>query len=46
MRFRGKVESVNAIVKGIKAVVEVVLKGNEGSAEASKTGEDEKKISW
>ncbi|UPA11591.1 variable large family protein (plasmid) [Borrelia parkeri] len=35
--------SVNALVKGIKTIVGVVLKDNEGSAEATKTAEDDKK---
>ncbi|WP_434757127.1 variable large family protein [Borrelia puertoricensis] len=38
-----KFESVNALVKGIKTMVGVVLKKDEGSAEATKTAEDEKK---
>ncbi|AFI32002.1 Vlp protein, delta subfamily (plasmid) [Borrelia crocidurae str. Achema] len=35
--------SVNALVKGIKEIVGVVLGVNEGNAEASKTGENDKK---
>ncbi|WP_434757355.1 variable large family protein [Borrelia puertoricensis] len=38
-----KFESVNVLVKGIKTIVDVVLKKDEGSAEATKTAEDEKK---
>ncbi|ANF34565.1 Variable large protein 15/16 (plasmid) [Borrelia turicatae] len=38
-----KFESVNALVKGIKTMVGVVLKNDEGSAEATKTAEAEKK---
>ncbi|AHH07666.1 Variable outer membrane protein (plasmid) [Borrelia crocidurae DOU] len=38
-----KFESVNALVKGIKAIVGVVLKENEGDATATKTSEAEKK---
>ncbi|UPA14349.1 variable large family protein [Borrelia turicatae] len=38
-----EVASVNALVKGIKEIVGVVLKDNEGSAEATKTAEDDKK---
>ncbi|UPA11485.1 variable large family protein (plasmid) [Borrelia parkeri] len=36
-------DSVVSLVKGIKTIVEVVLKNNEGSAEATKTAEDDKK---
>ncbi|ETZ17547.1 Variable outer membrane protein [Borrelia duttonii CR2A] len=36
-------ESVKALVKGIKDIVGVVLGENEGNAEASKTGENDKK---
>ncbi|WP_038359107.1 variable large family protein [Borrelia hispanica] len=36
--------SVVSLVKGIKAIVGVVLKDNEGSAHASKTGDDKKDI--
>ncbi|AFI31892.1 Vlp protein, delta subfamily (plasmid) [Borrelia crocidurae str. Achema] len=36
-------ESVKALVKGIKEIVGVVLGENEGNAEASKTGENDKK---
>ncbi|UPA12766.1 variable large family protein [Borrelia venezuelensis] len=35
--------SVNALVKGIKEIVDVVLKDNEGSAEANKTTDNDKK---
>ncbi|UPA14278.1 variable large family protein (plasmid) [Borrelia turicatae 91E135] len=35
--------SVNALVKGIKEIVGVILKDNEGSAEATKTAESEQK---
>ncbi|AHH07834.1 Variable outer membrane protein (plasmid) [Borrelia crocidurae DOU] len=35
--------SVNVLVKGIKEIVGVVLKDNEGNAEATKTAENEKK---
>ncbi|AHH07852.1 Variable outer membrane protein (plasmid) [Borrelia crocidurae DOU] len=35
--------SVNALVKGIKEIVGVVLKDNEGNAGATKTGDTEKK---
>ncbi|WP_434757279.1 variable large family protein (plasmid) [Borrelia puertoricensis] len=35
--------SVNALVKGIKTIVDVVLKDNEGNAGATKTGDTEKK---
>ncbi|UPA11507.1 variable large family protein (plasmid) [Borrelia parkeri] len=35
--------SVNSLVKGIKTIVDVVLKDNEGSAEANKTTDDDKK---
>ncbi|QFP42630.1 hypothetical protein F9Y90_05965, partial (plasmid) [Borrelia miyamotoi] len=35
--------SVNALVKGIKTIVGVVLKDNEGNATATKTAEDDKK---
>ncbi|WP_434757307.1 variable large family protein (plasmid) [Borrelia puertoricensis] len=35
--------SVNALVKGFKTIVDVVLKDNEGSAEANKTADDDKK---
>ncbi|AFI31925.1 variable large family protein [Borrelia crocidurae] len=35
--------SVNLLVKGIKTIVGVVLKANEGNPEASKTGDTEKK---
>ncbi len=38
------VASVKAIVKGIKAIVGVVLKDNKGSADANKTGDDKKDI--
>ncbi|ETZ17261.1 Variable outer membrane protein [Borrelia duttonii CR2A] len=37
-------ESVVSLVKGIKAIVGVVLKDNEGSADANKTGDDKKDI--
>ncbi|WP_025401149.1 variable large family protein [Borrelia crocidurae] len=37
-------DAVNLLVKGIKAIVAVVLKENEGNAEASKTGDDKKEI--
>ncbi|WP_434757253.1 variable large family protein (plasmid) [Borrelia puertoricensis] len=36
--------SVNALVKGIKTIVDVVLKKNEGNADATKTGDDKKDI--
>ncbi|ETZ17533.1 Variable outer membrane protein [Borrelia duttonii CR2A] len=36
-------ESVISLVKGIKAIVGIVLRDGEGSADASKTGEDDKK---
>ncbi|AHH07659.1 Variable outer membrane protein (plasmid) [Borrelia crocidurae DOU] len=36
-------DAVNLLVKGIKAIVAVVLKENEGNAEANKTREDESK---
>ncbi|UPA11481.1 variable large family protein (plasmid) [Borrelia parkeri] len=36
-------ESINSLVKGIKTIVGVVLKSNEGNAEATKTAEDEQK---
>ncbi|WP_432432495.1 variable large family protein [Borrelia parkeri] len=36
-------ESVVSLVKGIKTIVDVVLKDNEGNAEATKTAEDDKK---
>ncbi|AFI32056.1 Vlp protein, delta subfamily (plasmid) [Borrelia crocidurae str. Achema] len=39
----GETASVNALVKGIKAIVAVVLKENEGNADATKTREDESK---
>ncbi|WP_051373892.1 variable large family protein [Borrelia hispanica] len=35
--------SVNLLIKGIKTIVGVVLKSNEGNPEASKTGDTEKK---
>ncbi|AHH07110.1 Variable outer membrane protein (plasmid) [Borrelia crocidurae DOU] len=35
--------SVISLVKGIKAIVEIVLRDGEGSADASKTGEDDKR---
>ncbi|ANF34654.1 Variable large protein 15/16 (plasmid) [Borrelia turicatae] len=35
--------SVNSLVKGIKTIVGVVLKDNEGNAAATKTAEDDKK---
>ncbi|WP_346313247.1 variable large family protein [Borrelia miyamotoi] len=35
--------SVNSLVKGIKTIVGVVLKSNEGNATATKTAEDDKK---
>ncbi|UPA11408.1 variable large family protein (plasmid) [Borrelia parkeri] len=35
--------SVKSLVKGIKTIVDVVLKKDEGSAEATKTAEDDKK---
>ncbi|WP_346313292.1 variable large family protein [Borrelia miyamotoi] len=35
--------SVNSLVKGIKTIVGVVLKSNEGNAEATKTADTEKK---
>ncbi|UPA14180.1 variable large family protein (plasmid) [Borrelia turicatae 91E135] len=35
--------SVNALVKGIKTIVDVVLKKDEGKADATKTAEDEQK---
>ncbi|AFI32017.1 Vlp protein, delta subfamily (plasmid) [Borrelia crocidurae str. Achema] len=35
--------AVNSLVKGIKEIVGVVLKDNEGNAEATKTGDTEKK---
>ncbi|AHH07077.1 Variable outer membrane protein (plasmid) [Borrelia crocidurae DOU] len=37
-------ESVISLVKGIKAIVGVVLKDNEGSADANKTGDDKKDV--
>ncbi|WP_084538403.1 variable large family protein [Borrelia persica] len=39
----GEVSSVNALVKGIKEIVDVVLKKDEGNANATKTGDTEKK---
>nr|WP_281862369.1 variable large family protein [Candidatus Borrelia fainii] len=39
----GEATSVNALVKGIREIVGAVLKDNEGSAEATKTAEDEQK---
>ncbi|UPA11651.1 variable large family protein (plasmid) [Borrelia parkeri] len=36
--------SVKSLVKGIKTIVDVVLKKDEGSAEATKTGDDKKDI--
>ncbi|BDU63467.1 variable large protein (plasmid) [Candidatus Borrelia fainii] len=39
----GDSASVNALVKGIREIVSVVLKDNEGSAEATKTAGNEKK---
>ncbi|UPA10093.1 variable large family protein (plasmid) [Borrelia nietonii YOR] len=38
-----KADSINTLVKGIKTIVDVVLKKDEGSAEATKTAEDDKK---
>ncbi|WP_025407671.1 variable large family protein, partial [Borrelia parkeri] len=35
--------AVNSIVKGIKTMVDIVLKNNEGNAEATKTADTEKK---
>ncbi|AHH07845.1 Variable outer membrane protein (plasmid) [Borrelia crocidurae DOU] len=35
--------SVNSLVKGIKTIVEVVLKNDEGNAEVTKTGNTEQK---
>ncbi|ANF34633.1 Variable large protein 15/16 (plasmid) [Borrelia turicatae] len=37
------VASVNSLIKGIKIIVDVVLKKDEGSAEATKTAESEQK---
>ncbi|ACH95184.1 variable large family protein (plasmid) [Borrelia recurrentis] len=37
-------DAVVSLVKGIKAIVGVVLKDNEGSADANKTGDDKKDI--
>ncbi|WP_330730333.1 variable large family protein [Borrelia turicatae] len=39
----GETASVNSLVKGIKTIVGVVLKDNEGNAAATKTAEDDKK---
>ncbi|WAZ71288.1 variable large family protein (plasmid) [Borrelia miyamotoi] len=39
----GEAASVNSLVKGIKTIVGVVLKANEGNATATKTAEDDKK---
>ncbi len=41
--FPANKDAVNLLVKGIKAIVAVVLKENEGNAEANKTREDENK---
>ncbi|AHH10085.1 Variable outer membrane protein (plasmid) [Borrelia parkeri SLO] len=38
-----EVASVNALVKGIKTIVDVVLKDNEGNPDATKTAETEQK---
>ncbi|WP_051480244.1 variable large family protein [Borrelia crocidurae] len=37
-------DAVVSLVKGIKAIVGVVLKDNEGSADANKTGDDKKDV--
>nr|BAC22670.1 vmpL [Borrelia duttonii] len=39
-----KFDSVNALVKGIKMIVGIVLKGDEGDASATKTGDDKKSV--
>ncbi|ASJ27655.1 variable large family protein [Borrelia turicatae] len=39
----GETASVNALVKGIKTIVDVVLKDNEGNPDATKTADTEKK---
>ncbi|AFI31698.1 VmpB protein (plasmid) [Borrelia crocidurae str. Achema] len=41
--FPANKDAVNLLVKGIKAIVAVVLKENEGNADATKTREDESK---
>ncbi|WP_155807019.1 variable large family protein [Borrelia crocidurae] len=39
-----KFDSVNALVKGIKIIVGIVLKGDEGNASATKTGDDKRSV--